>query len=215
MALKQKKTKLEDIWHNIKVSINDMKKHSQRNSIFSIKKNQGANPTQIVQQLANHKLSINVEEKWIDRCHHVGKTLPGGSNRSILVKLTSYQHKQRLIQSKQKSTGIVIKEDLTQANNRLDFRWINCSFSQNNWPTRIQSNSELYIWSLETLQFHVLSHRCHYDILQRLMYFFFISVWYFHFLLHSSCDHLSLCLYYGSNLILGHVTSSNKIFFVC
>ena len=122
-TLKQKITTLEDEKQKIQASINDMEQYSRRNNIriFGIKENQRENPTEIVQQLAKEKLAIDLDENCIDRCHRVGKTLPGASNRSILVKFTSYQYKRKIIQARRKlkSTGIVIKEDLTQTNNKL------------------------------------------------------------------------------------------------
>lgn len=61
------------------------------------------------------------EESAIDRCHRVKSVQPGASQRPILTKLTSYPHKRNVIQARRKltATGIEIKEDLTQANNKL------------------------------------------------------------------------------------------------
>ncbi|PIK54717.1 hypothetical protein BSL78_08363 [Apostichopus japonicus] len=123
IGLKQKISQMGEAQQRIQNSMNDMEQYSRRNNvrIFGIKENEGENICEMIKSFAEEKLSITLEDEVIDRCHRVGRNYPGTSHRPILVKFTSYQHKQKLIKARRKlkATGIVIKEDLTQENAKL------------------------------------------------------------------------------------------------
>ena len=67
--------------------------------------------------LIKTKLDLNIEDNAIDRCHLVG-CVSTHNKCPVLVKFTSYEHKQLEIKDRRqlKRTGIVVKEDLITAN---------------------------------------------------------------------------------------------------
>ena len=70
--------------------------------------------------LEKTKLDLNIEDCAIDRCHRVG-SVSTRKKRPVLVKFTSYGHMQQVINNRRKvkRTGIVVKEDVTNAKSCL------------------------------------------------------------------------------------------------
>ena len=122
MELHKRIKSLESRHEKSEATINNMEQYSRRNNIriSGIRENQGENLKEEIKKLAREKLQFDLEDDHIDRCHRVGKS-SADNKRPILIKLTSYQHKQKFMQTRRrlKSTGIVIREDLTQSNVQL------------------------------------------------------------------------------------------------
>ena len=81
-----------------------------------------------IHNIAKQMLGVTLPPDAIDRSHRVRRKNPPREGmrpkpRAIIVKLTSYQHRQTLLKNrkklKEKKSGISIHEDLTDANRAL------------------------------------------------------------------------------------------------
>lgn len=116
-------------------SINEQEQSSRRNrvQVFGVPEREDENTSQIVCDIATNQLGVNLEMWDINRSHHIGRrseplrdsasTPLRRKSRPIIVKLTSYQHRQNLLRNinklKEKKTGVSIFEELTTANRTL------------------------------------------------------------------------------------------------
>ena len=86
------------------------------------------NTDETIRHIAKQMLDVELPSGAIDRSHRVRRKYPPPEGtrpkpRAIIVKLTSYQHRQALLRNrkklKEKKTGISIHEDLTNDNRTL------------------------------------------------------------------------------------------------
>ena len=107
--------------------MNNQEQYSRRNClrIFGVPEADNENTDAIVCRIANSNLGVDLRPDNIDRSHRVRRRTPpppGSSKpRAIIVKMTSYRHRQRLItnRKKLKGSGLSICEDLTDSNRSL------------------------------------------------------------------------------------------------
>ena len=132
--LQNKHQRSEERIQKLESSLNDQEQYSRRNCVrvFGVPERDNENTNQIVCDIATNQLGVSLAMADIDRSHRVGRRSEpkGGSAsatsmkpRPIIVKLTSYQHRQNLLRNRRKlkenKTGISIYEDLTTANRML------------------------------------------------------------------------------------------------
>ena len=110
--------------------LNAHEQYSRRNCVrlFGVPEQEKENTDELVCDIASTHLGVPLKLEHIDRSHRVRRRVDpsGGSTskpRAIIVKLTSYRHRQLLLQNKRKlkenKTGYSIFEDLTTANRSL------------------------------------------------------------------------------------------------
>ena len=107
--------------------MNAQEQYSRRNCvrIFGVQESDNENTDDIVCRIANRHLGLDLRPADIDRSHRIHRraSAPAGSSKpkAIIVKLTSYKHRQRLLmyRKKLKDTGMSICEDLTDINRSL------------------------------------------------------------------------------------------------
>ena len=107
--------------------LNTQEQYSRRNClrIFGVPEADDENTDAIVCRIANNNLGVDLRPNDIDRSHRIRRRSPlisGPSKpRAIIVKLTSYKHRRRLIinRKKLKGSGLSICEDLTDSNRSL------------------------------------------------------------------------------------------------
>ncbi|KAL8612381.1 hypothetical protein ACOMHN_020136 [Nucella lapillus] len=93
----------------LKEKVDELEQYSRRNSIrvSGVPECEGENTDEITKKIAS-EIGVVVDSSMIDRSHRVGKK-PSGSepgNRAIVVKFTSYRHKQQLLVAKKKLTRV-------------------------------------------------------------------------------------------------------------
>lgn len=126
-TLKSNSERDHHLIRKLQSSLNNQEQYSRRNClrIFGVAETDDENTDAIVCRIANHNLGVELRCDDIDRSHRVGRRTPphqGPSKpRAIIVKMTSYRHRQRLItnRKKLKGTGLSICEDLTDSNRSL------------------------------------------------------------------------------------------------
>ncbi|XP_071509420.1 uncharacterized protein [Diadema antillarum] len=107
--------------------LNNQEQYSRRNClrIFGVPEADKENTDDVVCRIANQNLGVELRRDDIDRSHRVQRRSPppvGSSKPSaIIVKMTSYRLRQRLLtnRKKLKGTGLSICEDLTDPNRSL------------------------------------------------------------------------------------------------
>ena len=115
--------------------LEELRQYTRRNSlrIYGIKESTGENTDRIVLDLCKNKLNVDLNPAEICRTHRLGKrsihnetyTDKDGNtkpkHRGIIVKLVSYNTRQRIFSAKKKlkGLGIVIREDLTKRRSEL------------------------------------------------------------------------------------------------
>jgi len=115
--------------------LEELRQYTRQNSlrIYGIKESTGENTDRIVLDLCKNKLNVDLNPAEICRTHRLGKrsirnetytdkdsnTKP--KHRGIIVKLVSYNTRQRIFSAKKKlkGLGIVIREDLTKRRSEL------------------------------------------------------------------------------------------------
>ena len=127
--LKTRSEGQQNLIKKLQLEQNDQEQYSRRNCIrvFGVPESPQEDTTTTICKIAQEKLHITLKPEDIDRSHRVRRRNPPphpGSRpkpAAIIVKLTSYQHRQRLIVNRKnlKGSGISICEDLTDANRTL------------------------------------------------------------------------------------------------
>ena len=126
---KQQQT-CQDNNEKLERQINDLEQYSRRNCVrvFGVPEHEKENTDELVRDIATKHLGVNLQLDHIDRSHRVRRRVdPSGAQprkpRAIIVKLTSYRHRQLLLYNKKKlkedNTGYSIYEDLTAKNRTL------------------------------------------------------------------------------------------------
>ena len=111
----------------LQADLNNQEQYSRRNClrIFGVPETDKESTDDIVCQIANRNLGVDLRRDDIDRSHRVQRRSPASSEsskpRAIIVKMTSYRHRQRLLMNRKelKGTGLSICEDLTESNRSL------------------------------------------------------------------------------------------------
>ena len=130
-SLKKRQQACEEKNKRLERQLNDQEQYSRRNSIrlFGIPEKDKENTNEVVCEVARNHLGVNLRPDDIDRTHRVHRRVDQQQHgsakkpRAIIVKLTSYQTRQRLLLNRRKlkenKTGISLFEDLTTANRTL------------------------------------------------------------------------------------------------
>ena len=109
---------------------NNQEQYSRRNCIrlFGVSEKVNENTSERVCEIARKQLGVDLKLQDIDRSHRVPRRVEPVSEegkeikpRAIIVKLTSYQHRQKLLQNRRKlkNTKMSMFEDLTNQNRSL------------------------------------------------------------------------------------------------
>ena len=131
--------------------LNEQEQYSRRNCIrlFGVPENKNENTSKIVCEIAKKNLKVDLQLNDIDRSHRVPRRVepvpkPGEEikPRAIIVKLTSYQHRQNLLQNRRKlkDTKMSLFEDLTNANRSLLWEAVKAS--------KLPNSNILSAWSM-------------------------------------------------------------------
>ena len=117
---------------NVKIDhqLNAQEQYSRRNCVrlFGVPEQERENTDELVCNIASKHMGVSLKPEHIDRSHRVRRRVEpaegsGRKPRAIIIKLTSYRHRQLLLQNKRKlkesKTGYNIFEDLTAANRSL------------------------------------------------------------------------------------------------
>ena len=103
--------------------INELEQYSRRNCvrITGVKEENHESCSQLVTNIATRKLETEITPTDIDRAHRLGPKRTDGKERAMIVKFTTYDARTRFIRARRKLKGssIVIREDLTKANQEL------------------------------------------------------------------------------------------------
>lgn len=106
--------------------INELEQYSRRNClrISGVKEENNESCNQLIMDIAKTKLDTNITPNDIDRAHRLGPKRNDGKERPMIVKFTSYDARDRFIRARRKLKGssIVVREDLTKANQELLFK---------------------------------------------------------------------------------------------
>ncbi|XP_071078610.1 uncharacterized protein [Haliotis cracherodii] len=112
-----------DLRQELEEKTDELEQYSRRNSvrITGLKETVDEVPEETIQDIltiVHPKMSV----QDIDRCHRVGKKMPG-RNRAIIVKFVSYWDRNQVIMNRRKLRGqmnsVYINEDLTQRRSLL------------------------------------------------------------------------------------------------
>ncbi|KAL8577578.1 hypothetical protein ACOMHN_044258 [Nucella lapillus] len=89
--------------------VDELEQYSRRNSIrvIGVPECEGENTDEITKKI-DSEIGVVVDSSMIDRSHRVGNKPSGNEpgNRAIIVKFTSYRHKQQLLVAKKKLTRV-------------------------------------------------------------------------------------------------------------
>ncbi|KAK9709224.1 hypothetical protein QE152_g26743 [Popillia japonica] len=105
----------------VKNAQNALEQYTRRNSlrIFGIPENKNENTSDVISMFCKEKLNLDVPTTAIDYCHRL--FAKEGQQKPIIVKFIS-RYTKKLVYSKKKmlkGSKVVIKEDLTRANQNL------------------------------------------------------------------------------------------------
>ncbi|KAK9675238.1 hypothetical protein QE152_g40509 [Popillia japonica] len=119
--IKHLQKKLEESDKEVKNAQNALEQYTRRNSlrIFGIPENKNENTSDIISMFCKEKLNLDVPTTAIDYCHRL--FAKEGQQKPIIVKFIS-RYTKKLVYSKRKmlkGSKVVIKEDLTGANQNL------------------------------------------------------------------------------------------------
>ena len=114
----------------LKTRLNDQEQYSRRNCVrfFGVPEVDKENTDETIHRIAKQMLGVDLPPGAIDRSHRVRRKNPPREGmrpkpRAIIVKLTSYQHRQIQLKNRKKlkenKSGISIHEDLTDTNRSL------------------------------------------------------------------------------------------------
>ena len=148
MQKKQQKCEERNRW--LEKQLNDQEQYSRRNCIrlFGAPEKENENTSQRVCEIAQQQLGVDLLLQDIDRSHRVPRRTEPTPNekgeirpRAIIIKLTSYQHRQKLLMNRRKlkNTKMSLHEDLTKANRSLLWEATNAS--------KLQGSNVLSAWS--------------------------------------------------------------------
>jgi len=123
--------------------MNDLEQHVRANSIRisgikDEKSNEGTDETiKKVVNLCSSKLGLKINQEEIDTAHRIGR-FRDGKNRNIICKFVRRQTKFQVIKQrpKLKSSGVVIREDITRTNQELLDRAYQCSEIKSTWSSK-------------------------------------------------------------------------------
>ncbi|CAH1170744.1 unnamed protein product [Phaedon cochleariae] len=81
---------------------------------YGVKEDGNENCAAAIQEILSSKMNIDIESWHLDSCYRVGKYVRD-KNRPIMVRFSTLFHKNIVYQNKKKlkSTGVIVKEDLT------------------------------------------------------------------------------------------------------
>ena len=98
----------------------DLEQYSRRNMIrvTGIKENADENTDDLVMKMANELMDTPLDISEIDRSHRVGPKA-SGRERPILVKLTSYRSKIKLVRNRRKLNSISSSSDILPINGKI------------------------------------------------------------------------------------------------
>ncbi len=109
---------IDDILTNVEEQsreLEDVMQYVRRNTlvITGLPEQRGENTDEVIKNFTASKLDIVVKDADIDRSHRLGK--PSGKSRPIIVKLTSYNMRAKIMKARKKlkGQGIGIHEHLT------------------------------------------------------------------------------------------------------
>lgn len=113
-TIQKLKRENENLIRNIDFIEQETKKNCLR--IFNFPEKNKENTKEEVVKLVTSKLSIGLTEEDIEICYRVGKLGVSNKPRSILLKMKSYDLRQKIYHTKKtlKGTGIIVREDLTR-----------------------------------------------------------------------------------------------------
>ncbi|XP_041464605.1 uncharacterized protein LOC121415465 [Lytechinus variegatus] len=148
--LQKRHQKCEERNKWLEKQLNDQEQYSRRNCVrlFGVPEKENENTNQRVCEIAQQQLGVDLHLQDIDRSHRVPRRTDPASNerreikpRAIIIKLTSYQHRQKLLQNRRKlkSTKMSLHEDLTKTNRSLLWEAMNAS--------KVQGSNILAAWS--------------------------------------------------------------------
>lgn len=136
-ALEERVLMLETLAQTQEDKQDDLEQYTRRNSlrISGISETPSEDIYTITMETLNTSLALNppLEISHIDRLHRVGRPKTNGTPRQVLVKFTSYQHRQKVMTKrsalKTTSSPLYINEDLTKK--RDDLLWC-CRMAKRN-----------------------------------------------------------------------------------
>lgn len=113
-----------------------LEQYTKRNNlrIFGLAEIDREITREIICKLVNEKLEINLNDDQIEKAYRIG--IPrGGETRTIFVKFTTYEMKNRVYQAKKRLRGakVTIREDLTKVRLEVLKRAIGKYGSKNVW----------------------------------------------------------------------------------
>lgn len=113
--LKEKDDKICKLEEYVETRLDELEQYGRRNNlrIFGVPEKQDENTDDIVLDIAS-KIGVDMDISYIDRCHRVGRKVPG-ANRPIIVKFSGYAVRAEYFQKKKqlRGTKTTVREDLT------------------------------------------------------------------------------------------------------
>ncbi|XP_063966508.1 uncharacterized protein LOC129277326 [Lytechinus pictus] len=164
--LQKKQQKCEEKNNWLEKQLNDQEQYSRRNCIrlFGVPEKENEKTSERVCEIAQQHLGVDLHLRDIDRSHRVprrNEPVPNEKGeikpRAIIIKLTSYQHRQNLLMNRRKlkNTKMSLHEDLTKTNRSLLWEATKASNLQGSNVLSAWSSNGKIIVSVKTTNGHM------------------------------------------------------------
>lgn len=137
MFMKRMDEKFQSLELSIKAVTGKVEKQEERNNIlekridgleqysrncnirvYGVEESEGENTVELLVSLFKEKMGLTVAVDEMEKCHRIGqRSRDKGRERAVLVRFVSHRKKSEVFGAKKwlKSSGIVVREDLTKA----------------------------------------------------------------------------------------------------